>query len=225
MLVRLATFSETSNERDAIHALPNLAKDQSLLSRHRQGSVIVPDYSKSTLSVYRDFVLYCWSKNKSLDILCRPWAPSPLLHGQEGFGDDQKLTHLPSWIVSRERLPYGNPSWHSKHRINGNALVGSPMKQVYNAHGGSAPEVLQGTNINDTHILSVKGLIVGQIMQKSSRMAEAIVAQECLLLLGDPERNSGAEYKQRIGTWWRTLCANRDGRPYRYAQWRHHIEY
>ena len=211
MLVHLATFSETSNERDAIYTLLNLANDQSSISRHDQGSVIVPDYSKSTLSVYREFVLYCSSKNRSLDVLCRPWAPSPLLHGKEGFGDDQKSTHLPSWIVSREKLPYGDPSWHLKHRLHGNPLVGSPLQRIYNAHGQSAPEVLQGTDTNENHILSVKGFIVGRIMQVSSRMAEAIVAQEGLLLLGDPNRNSGFEYKEGIGTCWRTLCADRDG--------------
>ncbi|KAH6276611.1 hypothetical protein HBI40_056690 [Parastagonospora nodorum] len=209
-LVHSATFSETSNKRDAIYTLLNLANDQGLLSRYSGRSAIIPDYTKSILSVYSDFVVYCYSENKSLDILCRPWAPSPLLRAKESSENGQELIRMPSWIASRERMPYGDPSWHLKHRLHGNPLVGGPMKQVYNAHGGSAPEVLQGTNINDNHILSVKGFTVGRIKQRSSRMADAIVTQECLFLLGDPERNSGVEYKQGIGTWWRTLCADRD---------------
>ncbi|EAT87361.1 hypothetical protein SNOG_04970 [Parastagonospora nodorum SN15] len=70
--------------------------------------------------------------------------------------------------TSREKLPYGDPSWRSKHRLHGNPLVGSPLKPTYNA-------------------------------------------DECLSILGDPRKNSGAEYTQEICTWWRTLCADRNG--------------
>ncbi|KAH4220265.1 hypothetical protein HBI06_172690 [Parastagonospora nodorum] len=211
MLVHLATFSETSNEQDTIYTLLNLANDQSSLSRHNQGSVIVPDYSKSTISVYTDFVRYCYSENGSLDIICRPWAPSSLSRAQENSGDDQELTYLPSWIASREKLPYGDPSWRSKHRLHGNPLVGSPLKPTYNADGGSKPQASQGSDVNRSCILSGKGFAVGRIKQRSSRMADAIITQECLSLLGDPRKNSGAEYTQEIRTWWRTLCADRDG--------------
>jgi hypothetical protein len=211
MLVHLATFSETSNEQDTIYTLLNLANDQSSLSRHDQGSVIVPDYSKSTISVYTDFVRYCYSENDSLDILCRPWAPSSLSRAQENSEDDQELTYLPSWVASREKLPYGDPSWRSKHRLHGNPLVGSPMKPIYNADGGSKPQASQGSDVHRSCILSAKGFAVGRIKQRSSRMADAIITQECLSLLGDPRKNSGARSTQEIRTWWRTLCADRDG--------------
>ncbi|KAH4805150.1 hypothetical protein HBH61_163500 [Parastagonospora nodorum] len=211
MLVHLATFSETSNEQDTMYTLLNLANDQRSMSRYGQGSVIVPDYSKSTISVYTDFVRYCYIQNDSLDILCRPWAPSSLFRAQKSSGDYQELTYLPSWIASREKLPYGDPSWRSKHRLHGNPLVGSPLKPTYNADGGSKPQASQGSDVHRSCILSVKGFAVGRIKQRSSRMADAIITQECLSILGDPRKNSGAEYTQEIRTWWRTLCADRDG--------------
>ncbi|KAF2834008.1 hypothetical protein CC86DRAFT_390058 [Ophiobolus disseminans] len=48
-LVHLGTFSETSNERDAIYALLNMAKDTTTLSQSHQSHTILPDYRKDKL--------------------------------------------------------------------------------------------------------------------------------------------------------------------------------
>jgi hypothetical protein len=103
----------------------------------RAGSDMLLDYRKSVLEVYRDFVLHCCYHSGSLDIICRPWAPllSYPRHtagAMRRFGDIPRP--FPSWIASRERLPYGHPSWRSRHRLNANPLVGSSTKRVYNDH-------------------------------------------------------------------------------------------
>jgi hypothetical protein len=205
-LVHMSTFSETSNERDAIYALLNLAND---------ARTIIPDYRKSIISVYSDFIMHCYAQNDSLDVLCRPWAPVLSTQGWASSADNQESIQLPTWICSRDKLPYGEPSWRLKHRLHGNPLVGGSSKRVYNArvynaNCGTLPAIVKAPTGHQPHILALKGIIVADIDQRSSRMASAIVTQECLMLLGNPENSSGAEYERKIGAWWRTLCANRD---------------
>jgi len=74
-LVDLGTFSETTDQRDTIYALLNLANDIASFSRPDQSDTIIPDYGKDVLDVFVDFILHCCYHSGSLDIICRPWAP------------------------------------------------------------------------------------------------------------------------------------------------------
>jgi hypothetical protein len=38
---------------------------------------VSPNYDKTLMEVYADFMEYCIEKSNSLDILCRHWAPLP----------------------------------------------------------------------------------------------------------------------------------------------------
>jgi hypothetical protein len=58
MLVYHTVSSETSNERDTLYALLNLAKEAAPTSHSHRSSVLLPDYGKNILDVYRDFVLH-----------------------------------------------------------------------------------------------------------------------------------------------------------------------
>ncbi|KAL5120183.1 hypothetical protein ACEQ8H_002009 [Pleosporales sp. CAS-2024a] len=216
-LVHLATFSETSDDRDTIYTLLNLAKDRGSLARY-----IEPDYPKNVVAVYADFVRYCHSLNQSLDILCRPWAPKPSNQARPDILGTQDPIVLPSWIAPREKLPYGEPSWHWKHRLHGNPLVGGGSKRIYNAHDGKTPVVVEGPDGSRPDVMTVKGVRIAQVTQISWRMANAIITQECLFLLGNPLDTSGTA----IEAWWRTLCANRDehGNPAP-AEWQKALEH
>jgi hypothetical protein len=192
-LVHLGTFSETSDERDSIYALLNLANDTetNLALFH-----IVPDYEKEISEVYTDFIRHCHSHSGSLDILCRPWAPAPSFHEQN--------IRLASWIASRERLPFGDPSWRLKHRLHGNPLVnGSSLEPNYNAHGGMSAEITWPTEQQPDSI-HVKGVILAEVSRRSSRMANAIVTPESLEVLGSNHADDLPDYI------WRILCADRD---------------
>jgi hypothetical protein len=198
-LVHLGTFSETSDERDSIYALLNLANDTETSSTLFR---VVPDYRKSILGVYADFVRHCHSHSGSLDILCRPWAPAPSFREQSNLDNNDLSQQLPSWIASRERLPFGDPSWRLKHRLHGNPLVGSNLKPNYNAHGGKPAAVEWPTGCcPDT--LFVKGFVLTDVWKISSRMANAIITAESLEVLGDYRYGLPASV-------WRTFCAGRN---------------
>jgi hypothetical protein len=142
-LVDLARFSDTSDHRDTVYSLLSLARDATVLSISSQVDVIVdPDYSKTVLDVYSDFILHCIHHLGSLDILLRPWAP---LLARTHVVRDVNLNELhsrplPSWIATRDRLPFGEPSLRLTQRLHGNTLVGSSQKRVYNSHFSSKPE-------------------------------------------------------------------------------------
>jgi hypothetical protein len=196
-LVNLATYSETSDARDTVYALLNMANDAGSSRRPNQNTGIIPDYRKSIMSVYAEYVMHCCKYSESLDVLCRPWAPIP--HNQ--------TTQLPSWIATKDKLPYGDPSWRLKHRIHGNPLVGNSSRRVYNAHYGTKPVVVEAPHSGNIDILTVKGVILGRVSEISSRMASAIIARDCLTHLG--YLTNDPKYGTRI--LYRSLCAYRDG--------------
>jgi hypothetical protein len=201
-LVHKATFSEVSDARDTIYALLNMANDQGSIPMSNRSNTIVPDYRKSVLSVYADFILHCCYENESLDVLYRPWAPVPSSRQSYNTSDDEESMQLPSWIYPRDSLPYGEPSWRSKHRLHRNPLVGSGSKRMYNAHAGTKPTVLKGPTSDRPHRLVVKGMMFTKVIDRSARMANAIVTRQCLLL---------GDRKISDPVWWRILCAGRDG--------------
>jgi hypothetical protein len=209
-LVYHTTCSETSNERDTIYALLNLAKEAAPLSHSNRSSVLLPDYGKEVLDVYRDFVLHCYNHSGSLDVLCRPWAPTPSSQGQPAWQAGvwgQGSKHLPSWISPRDNLPYGNPLWRLSHRLRGKPLASETPRRTYLAHGGKTPLVITETS---PRYLSVKGIWLAEVSKRSQRMANAIVTKECLDVLSCMSPKDGTTPADVQDTIWRTLCANRD---------------
>ncbi|KIW14239.1 hypothetical protein PV08_07021 [Exophiala spinifera] len=216
-LVDLSTFSETTDERDAIYAFLNLANDISSLSEPDQSDSIIPDYGKSILDVFVDFILHCCRQSGSLDIICRPWAPmvsSPVSPIGRKDRSDHSLQTFPSWIASRDSLPFGGPSRRLNHRLHANPLVDRSQRRPYNAHYGLKPHVSVGRNKDGTcdGSLHARGIILGEIAERSTRLANAIVTRECLSILGTISRNPHSSLIDLPDTIWRTLCADRDGK-------------
>jgi hypothetical protein len=205
-LVYMSTFSETSNERDTIFALLNMANNTSSTLHSKERPTLLPDYRKSIPEVYADFVRHCCYHAKSLDILCRPWAPSPSPQLQTRQPNAQQL---PSWICVRDNLPYGDPSWRLKHRLHGNPLVGDNRKQMYNAHNGTKPVAVIGLR-DKPDVISARGIILTEVSRQSSRMANAIVTTECLDILEWMTVDHQSNTLQAPNSLWRTLCADRD---------------
>lgn len=213
-LVGLATFSETTDERDAIYALLNLSSDGSSFPQEVIFHHIMPDYRKDVLDVYVDFILHCCYLTPSLDVICRPWAPIPSTtvytmgqSSQNGYN----RTH-PSWIVCRDKLPFGNPSLRLNYRLNGSSLVGDGTKRAYNAHYGLKPDVSVGRDEKGVcdGSLCVRGISLGKVVQRSTRLANAIITRECLEILGTVSYNAESDVVEMPETIWRTLCADRD---------------
>jgi len=84
------------------------------------------DYSKSVYEVCKDFLEFVLAQSESLDIICRPWAPSP----PEGEAD------LPSWIPKLSGAPFELVDKVYK-RVEADPLVGLPGigRRNYNASG------------------------------------------------------------------------------------------
>lgn len=108
---------------------------------------IQPNYQKCISDVCADFMEYCIEKSKSLDILCRHWAPRPnfrtltareKLQNTKSSREDKKM---PSWIHSIERYAFGSPRDAENGRINGDSFVDGSSRSRYNASFGLAPRV------------------------------------------------------------------------------------
>ena len=138
---------EASEPRDTIFAVLTLAKDSQFAESNTDAIMedprISPDYDKSLLDVYADFMSYCVEKSTSLDILCRYWAPLPkplsleeaLKQGNSGRMQEE----MPTWIPFISRSAFGEPHGVLGGRINGDSFVGGPERkgqQTYNACAG-----------------------------------------------------------------------------------------
>lgn len=218
-LVDLAAFCETSDQRDVVFALLSMASDVQPFSSSHMTKAIVADYSKSLVEVYADFVLHCCLSSDSLDIICRPWASLPLstVYTNNFRGLSGSEPQFPSWIARIDHLPFANTSLRANRRIHGKPLVGNSQDRVYNAHNGTKPHVCLEKG-SSTHTwngsLSVKGIILGEITHRSTRMAEAIISSDCLSILGMRPFGQQMQSIPPSDTIWRTLCANRvDGKP------------
>lgn len=216
-LVDLGKFSETTDLRDTIYALVNMANDVASFSPPGQSDAIVPDYGKNVLDVFVDFILHCCCHSGSLDIICRPWAPvssSAVYDTGQDNRVSQNIRKYPSWIASRDNLPFGNPSWRLNHRINGKSLVGDSQERIYNTHYGSKPHVSVGRNEYGTcdGSLYARGVVLGEVAQRSTRLASAIITKECLEILGKISYDPHSDSINLPDAIWRTLCADRDDR-------------
>lgn len=211
MLVHLGTFSETTDKRDTIFALLNVANDTENSLEGTTTHTIVPDYKKSVLDVYVDFIMHCCRQAQSLDIIVRPWAPPPTHQDIGQFQVNKNGSYsqtFPSWISTRDKLPYGDPTSRLVHRIHGIPLVGSSEKRVYNADDKLPP----AANMLNNGSLRTKGVYLARVAQTSSEMTNATLTKECLELLGKISRKPRSGLINLPDSIWRTLCADRDER-------------
>jgi hypothetical protein len=98
----------------------------------------------------------------------------------------------------------------SNHRLHGKSLVGSDESRTYTCHHTSKACVRVGRNTDTGRCdgaLYAKGIIIGEVAKRSTRMANAIITKECLEILGTvaPTRPD-----KLPDAFWRTLCADRD---------------
>ena len=143
----LSTF-DTSDPRDTIHALLNMAKETSSLSSMASAQAASknpppkPSYSKDLLEVYTDFVRWVILEYGSLDIICRQWALPPRKEKGANGNYDRPVV-LPSWIQVAPDSAYGRQEEGSS-RKNGDSFVGLPGARFYNASHNKSAQVSFG---------------------------------------------------------------------------------
>lgn len=161
------------------------------------------NYQEPPLVVFKMFLNIAIKKSESLDIICRPWAPSKGIDAD----DQPQEIKLPSWIPSLSRKPF-QPTVHGNMvRYNPDPLVGpAGGRKVYNASGSNAP-IWGITNLNDLTLnrLSVKGFVLGEIGKIWDSGAFGNVPAEWLTAGGWTE---GTETPP--DELWRTLVADRN---------------
>ena len=188
-LVDLAVFCETSDVRDTMFALLGLARDVSGPKKHNEHEThLEANYGESSMNVFKQFVWHCPIRSRSLDIICRPWAPvsvTAVTPGRQTYPQFNVI--LPSWIASRDRLVYGNPSSRTTQCLLGEPLVGRAQKRVYSAHGQTTPQISMVHSVGYglfNGILCTRGVMFGQIYVVSPRMAQAVITRDCSVALG-----------------------------------------
>lgn len=160
-LVSELVMFEAGDPRDTVYALMSLAKDTSshyepwrspslgpMMRTHNP--TIEADYKKNTLEVFKDFTAFCILRRRSLDIICRKWAPhqrmKPMSQAERLMHKGRKLPMedlwLPSWIGLLKESAFGMPNSFTKSRVAGDTLVDHPRYDA--CHGQTAEDVLFG---------------------------------------------------------------------------------
>jgi hypothetical protein len=233
----LSTF-ESSDPRDTIHALRNISKEASYLSGSRQlYTPPEPDYTKTLLAVYTDFVRWVIQTSGSIDIICRHWA---LPEKDKETANYQELSKLPSWIQKISGSPFGRQEEVFNGRKHGDSFVGNPEHRCYNASRGKdaivrfasdpGPEMHQGSpqprsrtpsiassssrsNRKPDPSMYVKGLQIDTITWTSDPIPDGVIPKECLEK-AEWDGQGKDEVFEAPDKLWRTLVADRgpDGR-------------
>ncbi|KAF2678005.1 hypothetical protein K458DRAFT_377328 [Lentithecium fluviatile CBS 122367] len=146
-LVSSLLFFEASNPHDYIYSLLALARDTAHCAcpnaQSSSGSSINTfdievKYDKAPLEVFKNFTEQCVRASKSLDIICRHWAPSEV-EGKDEEGVIKEVA-FPSWILKVSQSSYGTAQDTLQGRRGGDSLVGCPyrdMRKTYNACNGT----------------------------------------------------------------------------------------
>lgn len=148
------------------------------------------DYKKSIYEVCREFVNFVILRSRSLDVICRPWAPT---HPE-----------LPTWIPQISGLAFARNPRGIYSRVGADALVGKPSLsgRNYNASGKTkASLTVQAGN----RVLRVQGFVLDTV-GLADLPAQAGGIPSSWLETGNwkPEQSPPPEQ------FWRTLVADRD---------------
>ncbi len=148
------------------------------------------DYSLSPKKVFVSVVEHIIDVSDSLDVICRPWAPS---------------CALPSWIPTVDKYEYTRRHDGQYERENADSLVSLPGRPIYSASGRrSYPEGFRIEWINDEPILLVRGYRLGWVREVGDHCVNGNIPRDWHSI-GQWERHQG----QVPDAYWRTIVADR----------------
>ncbi|KAK8034169.1 heterokaryon incompatibility protein-domain-containing protein [Apiospora rasikravindrae] len=178
-LVSALPALQSANPRDIIYALFAISTDNT--DRKTDQVPFDIDYSKPKSEVFQNFVRYCVETSKSLDIICRPWAPNQ--DTISVYDDGPNGSALPSWVCQVRNLPFGHRRKHIYGRKNGDVLVGHPHRRTYNASRRSVATPLFGRALPDGRLVMdgtmvVSGFPIGRIDEIGFRAAAGTIHME-----------------------------------------------
>lgn len=212
LLSSLSMF-QVSHPYDTIYCFISLAKN---------GEDIPIRYDQSLLQVLAEAVWRAIDGSKSVDIICRPWAPTAreIQMHNERFKANERVI-LPSWIRDTsfsEFAPRTQKVGVQYDRINAASFVGPPGKPIYNAANSSKFTTMsdqftvnQITDYKMQCILKLRGLLVDVISSDGGNLRGPasrgiIPASWAKLARWEPKIPNG---KGVPTAFWRTLCGSR----------------
>jgi hypothetical protein len=161
------------------------------------------DYAnKSFYDVCKEFIEFTIRASKSLDMLCRPWAPAKGLPI-----DTNDHLPLPSWVCRLDKSPYRPRPDGNYGRANPDLLVGIPASggRIYSASAMTRPDDFKMPQ-SSPQSLFVYGFVLDTIDKLQAPATEGNVPAEWLgLAKWDPSKGG-----QPPESFWRTLVADRD---------------
>lgn len=184
----------STDPRDKVYSLLSLAKETG-------SAALIPDYTKSNLEVFADFVTYSIRETGSLDIILQPWVPlcrprgvrSPLTSKDDG--------QIPSWLALLQDAALDTSQ--DSRRNNGDCLVN--VSSPYSAANGTTPTAYIGpfmrkrrsTSVHhesssgigseekvSNKVLHVEGFQLGVVTDISTKMADGLISRDALELAG-----------------------------------------
>lgn len=209
-LVSFLPALQSSNVNDVIYALYSVSSDC------RGKPYISNDYSKPATQTYQEFLSHCVKRSKSLDIICRPWAPKnippefPRTERIPIIPQESPPTHrIPTWICQVDNLPFGHRRKNIYGRKNGDVFVGNPKRNYYNAAKGSAASPVFGTPLDNGGVnwdgtMIVSGFEMGNVDKLGFRAAGGTIHMEWIEICGWKKGDTTVPHHL-----WRTLVADR----------------
>ena len=216
LLSKLSMF-QVSNPWDTVYAFLSLAHN---------GSEIKVDYDKPLVHVLAEAFWKAVDGSKSVDMLCRPWAPTnrdilawnASLKSTEQEQSQRAQTLLPSWIrdtTFSEFAPRSRNVGVQYDRMSAKSFVGQPGQPIYNASNSSTFTTMSDqynlTKSTDgaLWILRLRGFFVDEIRSQGDAIrgpaTGAIIPSSWLRLAKwEPGGPKGAPT-----AFWRTLVASR----------------
>jgi hypothetical protein len=144
------------------HPVPGVRKvDTSAWTKTIAKADFEVDYQKPVLAVFKDFMQKAIDKSKSLDIICRPWAPTSGFNA-EGVEETYKL---PSWIAVLSKKPFQATKEGKMVRFNPDPLVGPPVYRhtFYSASGSEPMECDIETQDDTSNTMTVRGFVLDHV--------------------------------------------------------------
>lgn len=170
--------------------------------RENRATKLFPiDYENDTFfDVSREFMSFVIRHSKSLDILCRPWAP------EEKELPFTEREHLPSWVCQQDRAPFKEDRYGTFVRVNADSLVGEvdAPRHSYNAAAKTKPTWSIGPSANPRSLF-VTGFIIDEITELTAPAVEGNVPPLWAEFAGWQDTSLDPPE-----SFWRTIVANRD---------------
>ena len=169
-------------------------------SLERRPLTLIVDYSQPFEHLCKDFVQMAIHNSQSLDILCRPWAPTSY--------------DLPSWVQDWSQAPLVMDRDNIFQRFNGDCFTsdsGHEKKQAYDASRSNRPTFRLSDSPTGVPRISVEGFILDAIHLKKPPAMMGNIPAGWVESLGWQNIEDPAPEKA-----WRTLagdCTRGSGSP------------